>query len=102
PAPRTAPSALALPGALPICPGPEAGCQLGHVGAPPGGTEQHQVVPVPGPSHGIDHAGQVLAGLVRAHEGHVGAVEPEAVAGGSQDRKSTRLNSSHVKSSYAV
>src|SRR5690606_41371401 len=55
---------------------------------------------MPGHSDGPSAGGIMTAGLAAALLGH--SLFPHATMTGTIDRKSTRLNSSHVKISYAV
>src|SRR5690606_40556428 len=87
-----------------------AGVRAGHVaGAAPGlplpqrlpddlfERAHHLPYRGPGPGPEVDH---LVAGAVRRHD-LVELAQPGHVGDG-EDRKSTRLNSSHVKISYAV
>src|SRR3712207_7812189 len=67
----------------------------------PGGAGAHVRVASPVVDQAAEHEapGAVEAGVVAAAPGHVPLVEQ---VGDVQDRKSTRLNSSHANISYAV
>src|SRR5699024_1603550 len=80
-----------------VQPGPEFGEPLSHGGGePPLGirSDADQVIAAPG-----DDLQQVAQDLL---DGLGGVVPAQRAPGAGQDRKSTRLNSSHVSNSYAV
>src|SRR5690606_41477133 len=55
-------------------------------------------------TNGVDHGGLLCSGGNRRRPGDLGRPSSRKLPGGGdgRDRKSTRLNSSHVKISYAV
>src|SRR5690606_39893211 len=116
------PRASAVPGAAPgaaVGPGTGPAYRLHEPKSPRGvrlygaGCGGHGALPVPGPAAGV--AARRLGGGGRGHgshgrrppagPAHHGAFRRRTAAGvlgAGPDRKSTRLNSSHVKISYAV
>src|SRR5690606_41509652 len=84
----TATHTLSLHDALPICPrevarrGEQASTHATHRSRPP--------------------AGGLFVAPRGTRQGRLRLTAPRAAEAGSRDRKSTRLNSSHVKISYAV
>src|SRR5690606_40857551 len=95
-------SPLPLPAALPLSVGrgdgapPAAGLRLG----PPRGLLLRRPAPLRGGRPGRGGRRGHLPALRRARP-HPAHHEPDALPQRPQDRKSTRLNSSHVKTSYA-
>src|SRR5690606_41441802 len=92
---------LSLPDALPICAGDEDGPSL-----PARSRDGRAALSrrgAPGPADGL-RRGRVRLGDPALPDTTEAAASPHASAGGrlGPDRKSTRLNSSHVKISYAV
>src|SRR5690242_17849330 len=89
---------LSLHDALPICELAEQIGAVGRVGVRAQLTEIAAVVLDRGLDAGV---GRVVEGLVAATTGVVGQADLQ-VTGPTADRKSTRLNSSHMSISYAV
>src|SRR5206468_10939703 len=93
PVPATAPASLPLHDALPICDANRRRLHTGSWRISQRGAKLKQLRPFPR----VFRAGYLPVGVV---DERVGAVSHNPAFG--EDRKSTRLNSSHDQTSYAV